>query len=130
MKARTIIGVYACAPMRWKSELPSPAFTGSASRREKGAGGADVSAEGADHEGDREHPKVAGTVTNFAFADSADTCGGLRRARGFSRNGPRDIQFVGPRPQYPPSPLNDCDGSGWWVDQQTLRMVHWKCGRA
>jgi hypothetical protein len=54
----------------------------------------------------------------------------LRRAQQFSCSGPSDARFLGQAPQYPPCPLNECDGSGWWIDRQTRRRVNCKCGRA
>ena len=54
----------------------------------------------------------------------------LRRARGFSRSAPSDVHFVGGTCQHPPCTIKECDGSGWWVDQQTRRVALCKCGRA
>jgi hypothetical protein len=54
----------------------------------------------------------------------------LRREKQFSRQRPSDSHFARPAPELPPCPLRFCDGSGWYADANTRRIVNCACRRA
>ena len=53
----------------------------------------------------------------------------LRRAKQFERTRPSDAWMVF-KPERPPCPFGECDGSGWWVDAATRHTVLCKCWRS
>jgi hypothetical protein len=45
----------------------------------------------------------------------------------FEKQRPNDSQFVGRSVELRQCPLNSCDGSGWWAEEKTRRVIYCRC---
>lgn len=45
------------------------------------------------------------------------------------RGRPSDAQFVGETPQFPPCPLSECDGGGWYIERGTRKRIECRCAQ-
>jgi len=40
---------------------------------------------------------------------------------------PCDVQFLGEKPEFPPCPFGECDGSSWYVERGTRARIECRC---